>query len=92
MLSYQTPEDPNYKCNFDRVLEALTIKVSTDELRELKLKGFFDMFLSVSIFGARVELLNEQTLKPEVQTFLPTLSSMYLEYNRQVKKRSSIVK
>lgn len=60
--SYQPPEDPNYKCNFDRILEALTIKVTTEELSGLKLKEFFDGFMSVSLFGARVELLNEQTL------------------------------
>jgi hypothetical protein len=44
MPSYQAPEDPNYKCNFDRVLEALTMKVTSEELRGLKLKSFFDVF------------------------------------------------
>ena len=90
--SYQPPEDPNYKCNFDRVLEALTIRVSGEELKGLRLKDFFGFFMSVSVFGARVELLNEQTLQPEVYTFLPTLSSIFLSYSRICRKRSTVVK
>jgi len=80
--SYQAPEDPNYKCNFDRLMEALTVKVSKDMLRKMKLKDFFAHFQYAAIFGVRAELLNEQTLQPEIYTFLPTLSSIFLDYTK----------
>jgi hypothetical protein len=80
---YQAPEDPNYKCNFDRLLETLTVRVTKESLAQMKFKDFFDAFANVSVFGARTELLNEQTLQPEIYTFLPTLSSLSLEYSRK---------
>lgn len=44
------------------------------------MKAFFKAFKRASVFGLRVELLNEQTLEPEILTFTPTLSSLILSY------------
>ena len=43
---------------------------------------FFKAFKRSSVFGLRVELLNEQTLESELFTFSPTLSSLVLSYTK----------
>ena len=53
------PEDPNYACNFDRFLEAITPKVSLQHLEKTTLKEFFNAFKNASVFGLKVEFLNE---------------------------------
>jgi len=45
-------------------------------------KDFFKAFYKASVFGLRVELLNEQTLESELYTFTPTLSSLILSYTK----------
>jgi len=45
-------------------------------------KDFFKAFRQTSVFGLRVELLNEQTLESELYTFTPTLSSLVLSYTK----------
>ena len=46
------------------------------------MKDFFKAFHKTSVFGLRVELLNEQTLESELYTFTPTLSSLVLSYTK----------
>lgn len=48
----------------------------------MTMQKFFAAMKEVSILGLKVELLNEQTLGSEVFTFLPSLSSLYLAYNK----------
>ena len=79
------PEDPNYACNFDRFLEAITPKVSLQQLEKTTLKEFFNAYKNASVFGLKVEFLNEQTLESELYTFIPTLSSLVLSYNKPSK-------
>lgn len=43
---------------------------------------FFKAFKRSSVFGLRVELLNEQTLESEIFTFSPSLSSLVLSYTK----------
>ena len=76
------PEDPNYACNFDRFLEAITPKVTMKQLEETSIKDFFNSYKNASVFGLKVEFLNEQTLESELYTFIPTLSSLVLSYNK----------
>ena len=57
--TYMPPEDPNYACNFDRFLEAITPKVSLQHLEKTTLKEFFNAFKNASVFGLKVEFLNE---------------------------------
>ena len=56
---YVPPEDPNYFSNLDRLLEAITPRVSTEQLERTTVKDFFKAFKHASVFGLRVELLNE---------------------------------
>ena len=79
------PEDPNYACNFDRFLEAITPKVSLQQLEKTTLKEFFNSYKNASVFGLKAEFLNEQTLESELYTFIPTLSSLVLSYNKPSK-------
>ena len=53
------PEDPNYKCNLDILLAAMTAKVSIDSLKDTFFTDFFESYKETSIFGLKVELLNE---------------------------------
>ena len=76
------PEDPNYACNLDRFLEAITPKVTLEKLRSTSVKDFFGAFKQSSVFGLKVEMLNELTLESELYTFVPTLSSLVLSYNK----------
>ena len=39
------------------------------------------------MFGLKVEFLNEQTLESELYTFVPTLSSLVLSYNKPEKEQ-----
>ena len=78
------PEDPNYLSNLDRLLEAITPRVPPDQLESTSIKDFFKAFRQTSVFGLRVELLNEQTLQSELFTFTPTLSSLVLSYTKPV--------
>ena len=59
---YVPPEDPNYLCNLDRLLEAITPCVSVGQLETTSVKDFFRAFRKTSVFGLRVELLNELNL------------------------------
>ena len=79
---YCPPEDSNYFSNLDRLLEAVTPRVSPKQLEFTSVKDFFKAFRQSSVFGLRVELLNEQTLETELCTFIPTLSSLVLSYNK----------
>ena len=76
------PEDPNYLSNLDRFLEAITPRVSSRQLENTSVHEFFKAFKRSSVFGLRVELLNEQTLQSELFTFQPTLSSLVLSYTK----------
>ena len=76
------PEDPNYLSNLDRLLEAITPRVSCRQLETSTVHEFFKAFKRSSVFGLRVELLNEQTLESELFTFSPTLSSLVLSYTK----------
>ena len=78
------PEDPNYLSNLDRLLEAITPRVPLTQLESTSIKDFFKAFRQTSVFGLRVELLNEQTLQSELFTFTPTLSSLVLSYSKPV--------
>ena len=53
------PEDPNYLSNLDRLLEAITPRVSGRQLKTSSVHDFFKAFKRSSVFGLRVELLNE---------------------------------
>ena len=79
---YVPPEDPNYMSNLDRLLEAMTPRVASNQLPSTSLKEFFKAFRQISVYGLRVELLNEQTLQSELFTFTPTLSSLVLSYTK----------
>ena len=76
------PSDPNYLCNLDRLLDAITPKVSMRQLDSTSVKDFFKEFRKTNVFGLRVEMLNEQTLKSEIFIFTPTLSSLVLSYTK----------
>ena len=78
------PSDANYFSNLDRILEAITPRVTLDQLESTSIKDFFKAFRQTSVFGLRVELLNEQTLQSELFTFTPTLSSLVLSYTKPV--------
>ena len=80
--AYVPPEDPNYLSNLDRFLEAITPRVSSRQLENTSVHEFFKAFKRSSVFGLRVELLNEQTLQSELFTFQPTLSSLVLSYTK----------
>jgi len=79
---YSPPEDPNYFSNLDRLLEAITPRVSLKQLDVTSVTDFFKSFKRSSVFGLRVELLNEMTLEAELFTFTPTLSSLVLSYTK----------
>ena len=68
--------------NLDRLLEAITLRVTSHQLPQTSVKEFFKAFRQASVFGLRVELLNEQTLQSELFTFTPTLSSLVLSYTK----------
>ena len=76
------PEDPNNACNFDRFMDAITPRISLKQLEQTTLKEFFNSYKNASVFGLKVEFLNEQTLESELYTFVPTLSSLVLSYNK----------
>lgn len=80
--TYVPPEDPNYLSNLDRLLAAITPKVSPAALETTSVKGFLKSLKLASLYGLRVELLNEQSLNSEVFTFTPTLSSLVLSYTK----------
>ena len=82
--AYIPPEDPNYSSNLDRLLEAITPTVSTDQLNATSIKEFFKAFRKTSVYGLRVELLNELNLQTELFTFTPTLSSLVLSYHKPI--------
>ena len=63
-------------------MEAITPKVILDKLRKTSVKEFFSAFKQSSVFGLKVEMLNELTLESELYTFVPTLSSLVLSYNK----------
>jgi len=48
----------------------------------MSVKDFFKAFKRTSVLGLRVELLNESTMGSEIVTFIPTLSSLVLSYNK----------
>ena len=79
---YVPPEDPNYFSNLDRLLEAITPRVSCKQLETTSVADFFKAFKRSSVFGLRIEMLNEQSLESELFTFTPTLSSLVLSYTR----------
>lgn len=75
----QIPQDPYYKSNIDRFIEATT-PIMREDPSKMTLSDLFKMFEEPSIFGLKLEAFNDQTSEPEVLTFLPTLSSIYVKY------------
>jgi len=53
------PEDANNACNFDRFMDAITPKISLRQLESTTLKEFFLAYKESSVFGLKVEFLNE---------------------------------
>lgn len=80
--------DPNQRSNLDRLIGAITAKdlLSSCSKRsgraKTDLESYFEAYREASIMGLRVELLNEMTLGSEIFTFLPSLSAIYLSYDR----------
>ena len=81
---YTSQEEPSYKTNLDRFLDAVMFKVTPQELENMTLQDFFATMHEASILGLKIELLNEQTLASEVFTFMPSISSLYLAYRQDV--------
>jgi len=48
--------------------------------QEMLLPEFFSLYEDESTFGLQTELVNEQTNLSEINIFIPTLSSLHLDF------------